>query len=85
MNKKGQAELIIVPIIIILIVGGLILGNWIASGHQAKLLNEKWGTHYTQSECFWAPKTILSFINGGEQKTQNINIKGAIPVQMIEE
>jgi hypothetical protein len=42
---------------------------------DCKLYNDKFGTHYTTGQFFWSGETIKSFLNQGEQKTYNLNIK----------
>jgi hypothetical protein len=89
-NKKGEIYWhdfipLFFIIIIILMVGVAIWCNWIASGRQCRLYNEKFGTNYQQADCFFCQNTIQSFLNGGEQKTQNINLNGAIPIKVVEE
>ncbi|RTL04623.1 hypothetical protein EKK58_09950 [Candidatus Dependentiae bacterium] len=49
---------------------------------QAKYFNEKYGTHYTTHDFYWAGSTIRNYLTEGQQNTQNINIKGVIPVKI---
>jgi len=37
---------------------------YIGAGHQAKILNEKYGTEYTTSDMFWAGETIKTVVVG---------------------
>ena len=53
------------------------------SSIECRLYNEKYGTNYTQDDFFWSGETIKKFLEGGPQTTQNINIKGSIPVSLI--
>ena len=52
--------------------------------YEAQLYNQKFGTHYTVSEFFWAGDTIKEFLNQGKQTVQNIKIEGGIPVRCSE-
>lgn len=31
---------------------------WFGAGHKARIINETFGTHYTQAEVFWAEDVI---------------------------
>ena len=89
MNNKGYFDLMdYFPLFLFgsLFIVGIILVScaWVASGVNAKIYNDKFGTHYTQAEFFWCQTTIRSFVEGGEQKTQNININGYLPLKVIE-
>jgi hypothetical protein len=52
---------------------------------EARLYNQRFNKNYTTWDFFWAGETIKSFLNEGKQETQNINIKGAIPVKISQE
>ena len=41
--------------------------------YESQLYNERFGTHYSVSQFFWAGDTIKSYLNTGEQKTFNVN------------
>ena len=51
---------------------------------ESQLYNQKFGTHYTVSQFFWAGDTIKEFLNQGKQTVQNIKIEGSIPVRISE-
>lgn len=63
-----------------LIIGLFAFRGWRSAEVESNLYNQKYGTSYTQREFFWGGETIKSFLNGGEQTTQNIRIDGALPV-----
>jgi len=43
---------------------------------EARMYNEKYGTHYTTHDFFWSGQTIKDYLNGGKQGTYNLNING---------
>lgn len=71
----------LIMISIVVIVGmGLIIGLIAVIGIpmaqiECRLYNARFDTHYTTSEFFWAGDTIKNFLNTGEQKTLNVNVK----------
>lgn len=51
--------------------------------YKAKLYNQKFNTHYSTLDFAFAEDTILSYINQGEQKTDNIEINKPIELKFI--
>jgi hypothetical protein len=87
MNKRGSAMEYVLPILIALmfffvITYGLYLRIYLDNKYQSELYNEKFGTHYTWQQFYFAGDTIKSFLNPGRQSTQNYNINGAIPIKI---
>lgn len=65
-----------------LVMGGVMLvgstltcWSWFASEHQAKLINQEFGTNYTREEVFWASDVIEEI---HEMKRQRIEVNGNI-------
>ncbi len=56
----------VIAIIIILIAAPITYCGWKCSEQDAILYNEKYGTHYTTKQFFWAGETIKSFLNEGK-------------------
>lgn len=68
--------------IVTLVMGGIMLlgstltcWSWFASEHQAKLINQEFGTNYTREEVFWASDVIEEI---RELKRQRIEVNGNI-------
>ena len=77
---------IVISIMMIILLAAIIIVpvGYFSAKHEAQLYNQKFGTHYTVSEFFWAGDTIKEFLNQGKQTTQNIKIEGSIPVIIAE-
>ncbi len=41
-----------------LIIWSVCAGQWFGAEHKARIINETFGTHYTQAEVFWAEDVI---------------------------
>ena len=77
--------LVAMGIVIIILSYAIIMPLWYFSAkNEAPLYNQKFGTHYTVSQFFWAGDTIKEFLNRGKQTVQNIKIEGGIPVRCSE-
>lgn len=48
---------------------------WFASFHQVKIINQEFGTHYTQEEIFWASDVIDEI---RELKRNRVEINGNV-------
>lgn len=88
MNNKGQGTELLIAFSIMFGLMAVMVGTKVYVQEQraeieAALYNQKYGTNYTTHDFFWSGDTIKTFLNGGTQTTQNINIKGAMPVQVI--
>lgn len=75
MNKRGQLTVVEYLIIacILFMLPVLILQPFFRCHAEARMYNEKFGKNYTQWDFLFAGDTIKTFLNGGEQKTFNIN------------
>jgi len=84
MNNKGEITIIelIVIFTVVATLFSIIGGSIFKASTEALLYNEKYGKHYTTWQFVTAGDTIKSFLEGGQQSTQNININGAIPVKI---
>ncbi len=78
-----ENQLIWITVVIIIIIGFITLQRTKQSAIEARLYNDKYGTLYTTDDFFWSGETIKSMLTGGIQSTQNLNINGSIPVNVI--
>lgn len=75
MDNKGQLTIVeyVVILAILAVSSSIICQEFFQSKTEARLYNEKFGKNYTQWDFLFAGNTIKTFLNGGEQKTFNIN------------
>lgn len=67
-------SLIIVSVVVV--IASIIIGiEWIGVGYQVKVVNEAYGTNYTQAEYFWTGNTIKNYLSK-RGKIQTVNIEG---------
>ena len=78
--------LVVFCVLFIIFLAAIILVplEYFSAKNEASLYNQKFGTHYTVSQFFWAGDTIKEFLNQGKQTVQNIKIEGGIPVRCSE-
>ena len=77
---------VVISILFLIFLAAIILVplEYFSAKNEASLYNQKFGTHYTVSQFFWAGDTIKEFLNQGKQTVQNIKIEGGIPVRCSE-
>mgnify|MGYP001499075940 CR=1 FL=1 len=69
------ATTIVAVIIVAAILCPIVFIAWGCSSASAHLYNERYGTHYSTLDFFWAGDTIKEFIGQGKNSTVNLNLK----------
>ena len=75
MDNAEKCGLILIIIILVLLFICLPVLTYLRNGTETRLFNERYGTKYTKSDFFLSGDTIKNYLNRGEQKTFNIDIK----------
>lgn len=56
-----------------LVVWSACAAQWFGAGHKVRIINETFGTHYTQAEVFWA-ESVIDEVR--ELKRQRVELNG---------
>ena len=76
--KKDTLEVLFISLGLILIIafpiGFGVFRNIISSRVESKLYNDKYGTHYTPSDFYWAGHTIKKRFHSQKEETYNLKV-----------
>lgn len=74
-NNKGEVVIEIVMVSIFLILCSVVIASiFITPKTEARLFNEKFGTHYTAQDFLLAGDAIKSHLTSGVVNTSNLNL-----------